>query len=154
MKMERFMKDIIRFMTLILILTIPAGCDNGEDIINPGNNGHSDNYGRIQLDFPLDDVHVPLRCIKRADLSIAYTADSIYREEYITVANVSDYQKLYEFILEPGVYYYKAGKVCTCGRDTCLWGGYPGGQNGMLWTMSSFEIISGEISYDRLKFDK
>ena len=102
-------------------------CDNGDDIINPGNNGYSDNYGTIQLDFPVDDVHVPLRCIKRADLSIAYTADSLYRKEYITVANVSDYQRLYEFTLEPGVYYYQAAKVCTCGRDTCLWGGYPGG---------------------------
>ncbi len=110
-------------------------------------------YGTIQLEFQVDDLNVPHRCVKRADLSISYTADSLYRKELLTVVNVSNYQHLYEIKLEPGKYYYQAAKTCICGGDTCLWGGYPGGQNGMKWTMGYFEILMGEISYDRVTFD-
>ena len=149
-KVKRYIECVFLF---ILMLSLFPGCDPNEDIIDTDENQYSTLYGSVQLDFPIDDIHVPLRCIKRADLSIAFTADSLYRKEYVTVANVSNYQGLYKFNLEPGTYYYQAAKTCICGRDTCLWGGYPGGQNGMLWTMSSFEIIRGEISFDRLKFD-
>ena len=140
------------FLSILIVANMVA-CDPDEDIPTDNENTLSSVYGSISLAFPIDDIHVPERCIKRADLSISYTADSLYRKEYITVANVSNYQSLYKFTLEPGTYYYQAAKTCICARDTCLWGGYPGGQNGMLWAMSSFEIISGEISYDRLKFD-
>lgn len=129
-----------------------SSCDNTEDL-PPDITSMSTSYGRIQLEFPVDDLNVPQRCLKRADLSISYTADSLYRNEYLTVVNVSSYQYLYETALKPGGYYYQAAKTCICGGDTCLWGGYPGGQNGMKWTMGSFEIIKGEISYDRITFD-
>lgn len=141
-------------ITCILAMLVLLGCDPDEDIINgPNNNTISPIYGIMQLDFPIADVNVPQRCVKRADLSISYTADSLYRKEFVTVANVSSYQSLYEFVLEPGTYYYQGAKTCICGGDTCLWGGYPGGQNGMRWTMFKFTISSGTISYDRLKFD-
>ena len=111
--------------SIILILVLLSGCDPHEDIINPDENIFSPIYGSVQLDFPIDDKHVPERCIKRADISIAFTADSLYRKEYVTVANVSNYQSLYKFNLEPENYYYQAAKTCICGRDTCLWGGLP-----------------------------
>ncbi len=138
----------------ILVLLVLIGCDPNEDVPNGTNpNIISPIYGTVQLSFPIDDANVPQRCIKRADLSIAYTADSLYRKEFVTVANVSNYQSLYEITLEPGTYYYQAAKTCICGGDTCLWGGYPGGQNGMIWTMAPFEISSGEITFDLLTFD-
>lgn len=138
----------------ILVALVLIGCDPIEDVPNNTNpNQISTVYGTVQLSFPIDDHNVPHRCIKRADLSVAYTADSLYRNEYVTVANVSNYQSLYEFNLEPGKYYYKAGKTCICGGDTCLWGGYPGGQNGMIWKMAPFDINSGEITYDHITFE-
>ena len=148
-------KVYIKNITLcILALMALSGCTTEDNLINGSGSQHmSTNYGTVQLDFPIADRNLPQRCIKRIDLSIAYTADSLYRNEYITVANVSSYQKLYEFSLEPGDYYYKAGKVCLCGGDTCLWGGYPGGQNGTIWTMAKFVIHTGETTYDLLTFD-
>lgn len=150
-------KQIIHIQNLALsfiILIVLTSCDPVEDIL-AGSDGNqiSTIYGSIQLDFPITDDKVPHRCVKRTDISISYTADSLYRKEFVTVANVSSYQSLYEFVLEPGKYYYQAAKTCICGGDTCLWGGYPGGQNGTIWTMSIFEIISGTIAYDRLTFD-
>lgn len=140
--------------TCLLVLLALIGCDPNDDEFNGSNNNTiSSIYGSVELSFPIDDHNVPQRCIKRADLSIAYTADSLYRKEYVTVANVSNYQSLYKFSLEPGFYYYQAAKTCVCGGDTCLWGGYPGGQNGMIWTMASFEIVSKTIAFDRITFD-
>jgi len=150
--MRKSAYQIINIIVIAFIISIIDACSPGEGI-DPVENTENLDYGRVQLEFPVDDAHVPLRCIKRADLSISYTADSLYRKEYITVVNVSDYKNLYEVVLEPGTYYYQAGKTCICGRDTCLWGGYPGGQNGMKWTMGFFEITSGKIIYDRIKFD-
>jgi hypothetical protein len=150
--MKKIASNIIKCLAIVISLPWLATCTPGEGI-DPVETNEALLYGRIQLDFPVDDAHVPQRCIKRADLSISYTADSLYRKEFITVVNVSDYRHLYEVALEPGTYYYQAGKTCICGRDTCLWGGYPGGQNGMVWTMGSFEITSGKIIYNRIKFD-
>jgi len=73
----------------ILVLLVLIGCDPNEDVPNGTNpNIISPIYGTVQLSFPIDDANVPQRCIKRADLSIAYTADSLYRKEFVTVANV------------------------------------------------------------------
>ena len=146
--------NIKNFALCILVLVVLSRCSTEEILINgSGSQIMSSSYGTVQLDFPISDKNLPQRCIKRIDLSIAYTADSLYRKEYLTVANVSSYQKLYEFSLEPGSYYYKAGKTCICGGDTCLWGGYPGGQNGTIWTMAKFLISAGETTYDLLTFD-
>lgn len=127
---EQAMKLLSGFFgifTLLILLIFSLRCSNEVNLLGPGNNSYIPSYGEVQLSFPIDDRHVPQRCIKRADLSIAYTADSLYRKEFLTVANVSNYQSLYKFHLEPGLYYYQAGKTCVCGGDTCLWGGYPGG---------------------------
>lgn len=145
----------IRNIALCVLALVALSRCGTEDvlIIGSGDQIMTSSYGTVQLDFPLADKNLPLRCIKRIDVSIGYTADSLYRKEYITVANVSSYQKLYEFSLEPGSYYYQAGKTCICGGDTCLWGGYSGGQNGTIWTMAKFLISAGETTYDLLTFD-
>ena len=147
------MKLINKAILLLLLgCIIVVSCDPEEVILPHDNNGLA-RYGTIELDFPIDDLNLPLRCIKRTDLSISYTADSLYKKKYITVANVSDHKQYYKLTLEPGRYYFQAAKTCICGGDTCLWGGYAGGQNGLKWTMGSFNIIRDEAIYDRLTFD-
>lgn len=151
--MMKFIKQFKIPLLIICLASIIPACDPDEDIIDPDENFRTGFYGSVNLEFPIEDMHVPLRCIKRSDLSIAYTADSLYRKEYLTVANVSDYQSLYKFSLEPGSYYYQAAKTCICGGDTCLWGGYPGGQNGMIYTMAKIDVSIGIITYDKITFD-
>ena len=137
----------------IIVLILLASCSTIGEEIGDLDSIHSPITGRIQLNFPVDDSNIPLRCVKRADLSIALTADSLYRKKFLTISNVSDYQSLYEFSLKPGRYFYQAAKTCICGGDTCLWGEYPGGQNGLKWTMGHFAITAGGISYDRINFN-
>lgn len=138
----------------IVLLAYMVACSPDQEEPNGSDSVNSPIYGTVQLNFPIDDSNLPKRCIKRADLSIAYTAESLYRKEFLTVSNVSDYQSLYEFSLKPGSYYYQAGKTCICGGDTCLWGGYPNGQNGMKWTMGKFEIFRGDITVDQINFSQ
>ena len=138
---------------LLVLLTFLVACSTDPEDIDGSYSIHPPIYGRIQLNFPIDDSNVPNRCIKRADLSVAFTADSLYRKKFVTVSNVSDYQSLYEYSLKPGSYYYQAAKTCVCSGDTCLWGGYPGGQNGMKWTLGNFKILPGDITYDRINFN-
>ncbi|MEA1877956.1 MAG: hypothetical protein U9N86_13955, partial [Bacteroidota bacterium] len=131
------------------------GCDKNTDGPEGSNQNSFDlQYGNIRFDFPLDDKYGAGRCTKRTDLSISYTADSLYRKEYLTSANLSDYQGTYTFILKPGKYFYQAGKVCLCGGDTCLWNGYPGGQMGVQWTMGWFTIEVGKSIDERITFVK
>lgn len=149
--MRRLRSLIIWAVGSLLLIT---ACDSDVDTIENNNLSYrSQMYGTVQIDFPITDKNLLARCIKRRDLSIAFTADSLYRKEYLTVVNVSSYQYLYEISLKPGAYYYQAGKTCICGGDTCLWGGYPGGQNGTIWTMAKFQIIKGEVTRDLVTFD-
>jgi len=151
--MIKLLKYLKLLSAAICLIPLLQACDPKEDIDDPDENFRTGFYGSVNIEFPIEDIHLPHRCIKRSDLSIAYTADSLYRKEYVTVANVSDYQSLYKFSLEPGSYYYQAAKTCICGGDTCLWGGYPGGQNGMIYTMAKFDVSIGKISYDKITFD-
>ncbi len=145
-------RGLILFVFVVVSGLSFVACEPTE-ILSPDIDAYQSRYGTIKLEFPIDDDKVPHRCIKRADISISYTADSLYRKEFIAVVNVSTYQHLYEISLNPGKYYYQAGKTCICGGDTCLWGGYSGGQNGMKWTMGNFDVLKNEISYDRLTFN-
>lgn len=149
--MSRSLKTI--FWSLLLLALM--GCD--KDTNAPGGSNQSTfdlQYGNIRFDFPLDDTYGAGRCTKRTDLSISYTADSLYRKEYLTSANLSDYQGNYTFNLKPGQYFYQAGKVCLCRGDTCLWNGYPGGQMGVRWTMGWFTIEAGKSIDERITFVK
>ena len=149
------MKRSLRTILWSMLLMALVGC--GEDTDGPGGskpNSFDLQYGSIRFDFPLDDKYGVDRCVNRTDLSISYTADSLYRKEYLTSANLSDYQGTYSFILKPGKYFYQAGKVCLCRGDTCLWNGYPGGQMGIRWTMGWFTIEAGKSIDERITFVK
>ncbi len=128
-----------------LLLTGLAGCDLTEIFPGKGTDVYESPYGSIEFDFAMPDhLTIPLRGIHRIDLSISSTADSLYRKEYLTCANVSDYQQKYSFSLLPGRYFYQAGITCTFGGDTCLYGGFPGGQNSTWWAMGWVDVEKGK----------
>ena len=112
-----------------------------------------DNNGIINFNFQIPEMRVPVENIHRIDLSIAVDAHSLYSGYFLESANVSDYQANYSFDLEDGEYYYQAGITCSSNGDTCLWGGFPGGQWGTKWTSGKIEIIKGETIYKNLTFN-
>ncbi|MEA1877913.1 MAG: hypothetical protein U9N86_13740, partial [Bacteroidota bacterium] len=93
------MRKLLRTILLSLLVLILIGCDKNTDGPEGSNQNSFDlQYGNIRFDFPLDDKYGAGRCTNRTDLSISYTADSLYRKEYLTSANLSDYQGTYTFI--------------------------------------------------------
>lgn len=148
---------LLSFSTVLILtcLFLFTGC--GDQIV-PDDQDATDQdaitYGSIRFDFPLNDKYGGGVCTKRFDLSIGYTADSLYRKEYLTSANLSDYQGTYTFTLRPGKYFYQAGKICTCLGDSCLWNGYPGGYLGEYWTMGWFELEAGSSLIENITFKK
>jgi hypothetical protein len=111
------------------------------------------NTGRIELNFPMPVSYIPKKRVHRMDLSLARSADSLYRHQFYRIGNVSDYEQLYTFVLGPGRYFYQAGITCTAGADTCLWNDYPGGQYGIKWTMGWFTVEKGKTTTERIVFD-
>lgn len=101
--------------------------------------------GVLEIDFQLPKVSLPSRGIHRIELSIARSADSLYRGVFISSANVYDDKSLYRFVLGPGTYYYQAGVTCSCLGDSCLWGGFPGGRFGVRWAMDRVEVKLGQV---------
>lgn len=136
-------------LTLLL-----AGCGEVIDIDSQIEQENPEVYGRVTFAFPLTDAFGAGTCTKRMDLSLALSASQLYREEFLTSANLSDYAGTYTFTLHPGKYYYQAGKICTCLGDTCLWNGYPGGYYGEFWTMGWFEIVEGLSIQENISFSK
>ena len=101
--------------------------------------------GVLEVDFKLPPTFLPATKIHRIDLSIARSADSLYRGMFISSANVFDDKSLYRFVLNPGIYYYQAGVTCSCLGDSCLWGGFPGGRFGVRWAMDRVEVKLGQV---------
>ncbi len=101
--------------------------------------------GVLEVDFKLPPTSLPATKIHRIDLSLARSADSLYRGMFISSANVFDDKSLYRFVLAPGTYYYQAGVTCSCLGDSCLWGGFPGGRYGVRWAIDRVEVKLGEV---------
>lgn len=100
------------------------------------------NFGEVEIDFNYRITGAPIKKIRRAGLSFAYTADSALRSQFFTSVNVSDSVSRYSIQLKPGVYYYIASIVCTCGGDSCLYAGFLG-QNTLRQSSSKFQITKG-----------
>lgn len=135
-----------------LLVALLSGCE-GEV---PGEIDHTtlpQNYGILEIDFKKPPLAVPEKAISRMDLSLAYTADSVYRQEFFQKANVSDQKRVYQFNLPSGTYWYQAVITCTCGGDTCLWGGFPGGQFGQRFTLEEVKVVAGTKSTYQALFD-
>lgn len=101
--------------------------------------------GVLEVDFQIPYTQLPANRIHRIDLSLARTADSLYRRLYVSSANVMDSKSIYRFVLTPGTYYYQAGITCSCLADSCLWGGFPGGRYGVRWAIDRVEVKLGEV---------
>jgi len=133
----------IRYLIIMLMAIFLLQCDgntiNGDDVIPPVTTGV------LEVDFQFPLIPLPARAIHRIDLSIARTADSLFRGLFISSANVLDSKSIYRFVLTPGTYYYQAGITCSCLSDSCLWGGFPGGRYGVRWAIDQVEIKLGEV---------
>jgi hypothetical protein len=129
---------------IVILLTITAVSCKVEipDVENPETKVTT---GVLEIDFKIPYTSLPASKIHRIDLSIARTADSLYRGLFISSANVYDEKTLYRFVLEPGSYYYQAAVTCSCLGDSCLWGGFPGGRYGVRWAIDKVEVALGKV---------
>ncbi len=128
-------------ISLVFLGTISCGDDPFID----NNKSEPTTTGVLEVDFKLPYVPLPAQRIHRIDLSIARSADSLYKGLFISSANVSDSKSLYRFVLTPGSYYYQAAITCSCQADSCLWGGFPGGQWGKRWAIDQVDVLLGEV---------
>jgi hypothetical protein len=134
-----------------------CGCE--PEIVDENGNGTegsgidiNENFGNIVFDFPLPVSAIPEDRIHRINLSVAKDAHSLYSGYFLQSANVSDLLSTYSFKLEDGEYYFQAGITCSAAGDTCLWGGFPGGQWGTRWVSGTIEVNKGESLYKNLIF--
>jgi hypothetical protein len=113
--------------------------------------GEDDNYGIARISFNFNIPSLPRDRVKRADLSIAYTADSAYRGQFFDSANVSDSVSAYYFKLLAGEYFFVASIVCLCEDDSCMHSGFQG-QYALRQTASKFQVRQGETSFYNTQF--
>jgi len=110
-----------------------------------------DNYGQVEISFKFSVSGIPHNRIKRADLSLASSADSVFTDQFFISTNVSDQVSKYTFELRPGTYYYRASIVCLCEGDSCKYAGF-GGQYTLKQTASKFEIVKGQKTFIHTQF--
>jgi hypothetical protein len=133
----------IKYLIITLFICLLVQCDGKTD---PGDVKIPPvTTGVLEVDFVIPPIPLPGKNIHRIDLSIARTADSLYRGLFVSSANVMDSKSLYRFVLSPGTYYYQAGITCSCLGDSCLWGGFPGGRYGVRWAIDRVEVTLGEV---------
>lgn len=101
--------------------------------------------GVLEVEIKIPYMPLPKKGIHLVDLSLARTADSLYRGLFLSSPNVYDDKTVYRFVLAPGTYYYQAGITCSCLGDSCLWGGFPGGRFGVRWAIDMVEVIKGKV---------
>jgi hypothetical protein len=143
----KFMKWIVSFSISLMV-----SCGESDLPVNPDNGTSNPAYGTVIFNFPLPDADVPERGLHRVDLSLARTLDSLERQEFCHAANVSDYKQNYTFSLVPGRYFFRAGVTCTCGGDTCLYGGFHGGPYSIWWTSGWVDVEKGKTFSKPLVF--
>ncbi len=132
---------IMNFWIIFLIGILLVSCNPDDDITGSSNAIIPPDYGFVEVEFLKPEYkRIPKQNIHRVSLGFAYTVDSLYRGEFFRKVNVSDYQKNYKIILPAGEYYYEAVITCSCGGDTCLNGGFPGGEFGMKYDFLDFFV--------------
>jgi hypothetical protein len=146
---ETEMKLIKRTLILALMVVACSPVEFPTDIVNGISNP---DYGTIEFDFVLPNVKLPEQKIHRVNLSLARSLDSLYRKSFCSAANVSDFKQKYSFSLLPGRYFYQAGVTCSCGGDSCLYGGFPGGQLSIWWTSGWVDVEKGKVFSQKLNF--
>lgn len=108
--------------------------------------------GIFEFNFSMPPSSLPTDKTHRLELSLAYSADSLYKKQFFATSNVVDSRDQYRFLLPPGNYYYQAGITCSCLADSCLWDGYPDGQFGVRYASNRFTILKGQVTAERPSF--
>ena len=139
------MKMIKYLIFPLLAIAIMFGCDPDEI---PGTGDGPDieakAYGTLEVEFRIPGSFLPPNRVLRADLSVAVSAEELYKGNFIYVANVYNSTLVYKIRLEPGNYYYQAGIVCVAEGDSCSAAGFPGGHMGMKWAIGKAYIPKDE----------
>ncbi len=144
--------NVLKWFMIVLLIPALLAC-NQEEIPGEGSiTKIKSTTGRGKFDFTVQVKNIPESGLHRIDLSLAKDAMSLYRGEFIASANVSDVQTIYVFSLPPGEYYWQAGITCTSTGDTCLWGGFPGGRYGTLWTLGTIDIELDKTTLQKICF--
>ena len=133
----------IRLFFLLMLAAGLAGCTDP----TPVDDGPKPEIttGILEVEIKLPYIPLPKERIHLVDLSLARTADSLYRGLFLASPNVYDDKTVYRFTLAPGTYYYQAGITCSCLGDSCLWGGFPGGRFGVRWAIDKVDVIKGKV---------
>lgn len=139
------MKTIKKLIFPLLALAMLIGCtpeeipdtDSGTDIVAP-------EYGTLEVEFRIPGSYLPPNRILRADLSIAASAEDLFKGNFVYVANVYNSTLVYKIQLTPGNYYFQAGIVCVAEGDSCSAAGYPGGHMGTKWAIGKAYIQNNE----------
>ena len=130
----------IAAIILILISSL-ISCDDADNIDNSSTNPEMPpNHGILEFHFIMPEYKIPENKLHRISLNLSYDAETLYRSEYFHKENVSDYLEQYKILLPVGSYYFDAVITCSCGGDTCLNGGFPGGRFGMKHDFDKFTI--------------
>lgn len=129
----------------VLFITLFACEDKkfGEDT-NP--DMELDSTGILDIHFIFRIQGIPQALIKRADLSLAHSADSMYRGQFFRATNVSDAITKYRFYLPAGEYYYHATIICLAGGDSCKYVKFEGGQFGLRMDGGKVEILANQLT--------
>jgi hypothetical protein len=134
-------KGLRLFALAILLLT---ACEPND--VPENNSGiEAKPQGTLRVLFKISHPWIPVRRIVRAELHVAKDATEIYKGNFIQSANVTSFQDLYFFYLEPGSYYYEAVIACLCEGDSCSAGGFPGNKWGTKHTMGKFNIEEDKV---------
>ncbi len=115
--------------------------------VDPTDNSKPRIFGTLEIEFRVPGSYLPPSRVLRADLSIAKDAQSLYKGQYLQMANVYNSQLTYQFDLAPGVYYYQAGIICVAEGDSCSAASFPGGKFGMKWAIGTAEVKESKITH-------
>ena len=138
---------------IIITALLLISCNPEDDIIGSSHTIIPPDHGLVVVEFLIPEYKkIPEQNIHRVFLGFAYTIDSLYRGEFFRKVNVSDYQKFYKATLPSGEYYYEAVITCSCGGDTCLNGGFPGGKFGMKYDFLDFTVQNQKITNIKVNF--
>lgn len=150
--MMRIFNRVLLVIVTFGLLTVASSCNDEDPNIEIGPGGMPKNYGILEVDFELPEYQLIQKGIKRVDLALCYTMDSMYRGDFFFRTNVSDAKQLYQFQLPAGQYFYQAVITCTCGGDSCVFGGFPYGYGGLKYTFDKVIVENGEKTYSKPTF--
>ncbi|MCD6346415.1 MAG: hypothetical protein J7L96_03240 [Bacteroidales bacterium] len=143
------MYQIIRAITRAIIfasITVAVfACEEKQTESNPDIQIETNSLGILDIHFVYNIQGLPRKYIKRADLSLAHTADSMYRGEFFRATNVSDAVSKYRFYLPAGEYYYHATIICLAGGDSCSIAHF-GEQYGLRMDGGKVEVVVNKLT--------